>query len=102
MPWVPVLGLLLSEPFFDLFLVSLDLREVVSNRLMDFLGWLPCLVASGLVQLMGEKGWGLRVGLGRSRTFLFCFRASVLVCPHEDVLATVQFWLAKTNMVLEL
>ena len=71
MPWVPVLGLLLSEPFFDLLLVSLDLRGVVSNRLMDFLGWLPCLVASGLVQLMGEKGWGPRVGLGRSRTFLF-------------------------------
>lgn len=55
MLWVPVLGLLLSEPFFDL-LLSVDLRGVVSNRLTDFLGWLAGLGASGLVQLMGEKG----------------------------------------------
>ena len=77
--WVPVLGP--SEPFFDLLLFFLDLRGVVSNRLMDSLGWLPGLVASGLVQLIGEKGWRLRVGLGRGRTLLFCFRASLLVCP---------------------
>ena len=81
MPWVPVLGLSPSEPFFDLLLFFLDLRGVVSNRLMDFLGWLSGLVASGLVQLMGEKGWRLRVGLGRGRMLLFCFRASLLVCP---------------------
>ena len=101
MPRVPVLGLLLSEPVFDILLFSLDLRGVVSNRLMDFLGWLPCLVASGLVQLMQEKGWRLRVGLGRSRTFLFSVSEHRCWCVAMKMY-WLQFWLAKTNMVPEL
>lgn len=58
MPRVAVIGLLPPEPFFAFLPFSIS-QGSCAQQAAVFSGWLPCLVASGWVQLMEDKGWRL-------------------------------------------